>query len=556
MDETPKPAALTDDRRFTRKDTLLLGFFRYRRIDGRVRVRPVWSRFLIGFLALGLGGWLALSAGAWYFVAHSRGVKGVSYLDIALPFRWDEYRRKRGDDYLQRASAAQEKGEFREAYQLFRAGLSKNPANTEGRLRLASMLAWLGRPDMAIEVHAAGLPYAGEDLAFLGGYIQLLLANQEDARLLQLVNEKAPAFAIDSAHARLLGIAGATASFFRGDFAQAQEFVRRFNLGATNEARLLHVRIEWERGLGNVALLHLRRLIQQSPGYEEAHAVLASCLRELGRLDEAESAAVMRSVAFPESAQAQIALLDAFRAAGSTDRLQREIESLLARAKTEPALAAGAAEFAIQTANVALADRIKAMAADGAIPPQIGTLVSIEARLTARDYGDALSLIEALEAENPDWLEHQATTVAGLEAVASLGSGKTEAGRLQLDALLSRPGMRSENLVAIARRLQEAGAIDSARRVLTQVGSSRLSQAVLTSLIELDIETGRHEQLVENLEKLLALRRPSSEFLRRAADALRSDHLLFDPRRDAVFARVEEFLQGRSEASAETAAAD
>ncbi|MGH8018932.1 MAG: tetratricopeptide repeat protein, partial [Opitutaceae bacterium] len=534
MEDTPKPAALTDDRRFTKKDTLLFGFFRYRRIDGRVRVRPVWGRFFLGFLVLIVGGWLALSAGAWYFVTHSRGVKGVSYFDIALPFRWDEYRRKRGNDYLARAQAAQEKGEFREAYQLFRAGLAKNPANTAGRVRLATMLTWFGRPDMAIDVYAAGLPYAGEDLAFLSDYVQLLLTSQQDARLLQLVDEKSAAFPPESPQARLLGIAGATASFFRGDFAQAEAFVRRFELGATNEARLLQIRMEWERGLSDLALLHLRLLIQQSPGYEEAHAVLVACLQELGRLDEAESAAVMRSVAFPESAQAQVALLGALRDAGSTARLEREIENLLARAKSDSRLAAGAAEFAIQTANVALADRVKQMAADGALPPHMGALVSIEARLAARDYAGALSQLKALKVENPGWLEHQSATVSGLRAVALLGSGEHDAGELQLDAFLSQPGVRPENLVAIARRLEEAGAIDHARRVLTQVGSSKLNQAVLTSLIDLDIETGNYEQLVENLETLLDLRRPSAAFLRRAAGALRSDHLLFDPRRDAV----------------------
>ncbi|BET66257.1 hypothetical protein ASA1KI_11750 [Opitutales bacterium ASA1] len=543
--EKPQPPAAVTDARAMGRATLLFGFFRYRRIDGRVRVRPVWSRFFVGFAVLCVAGWLALATAAWWFVTQRRGVPDVSFFDIALPYRWDEYQRKRGADYLARARAAQERGEYREAYQLYRVGLTKAPGDLDGRVRLAGLLVAFGRPDMAADTLDAGLPWAGTDVSYLGNLVQLLLARQEDERLLDLVDRLAPDAVAGSERARLLGIAAATAHFFRGDHPAMSAALRRSGLADTAEGRLLEIRAQWERGLTNSALLELRRLIEQAPLHEEAHALLVSFLSELGRPQEAVSAAVGRTVAFPESDAARVGLLSALQAAGATERVARETDRLLAGVATRPGAISGLAEFAIETGDVALADRIEALAATSAVSVQIGALVSVETRLAAGDYEAALARLEALLAAPPEWAAHQTGTLAGLHAVALFGVGRNDAGELRLSEFLAQPGLHAQNRVAIARRLRHAGAVAAARRVLTPAAVSRLDHAVLVAAIELDLDTGTHTRLLPDLERLLAMRRPPTAFLHRAVAAVESDRFLFSPARDAVLARLEELLAGR-----------
>ena len=74
--------------------------------EGRLRLRILWARLGAGLVMMALAGWLALATAAWGFVRFQRGVATVSFFDIALPFRWKEYQRKRGDDYIERAKTA------------------------------------------------------------------------------------------------------------------------------------------------------------------------------------------------------------------------------------------------------------------------------------------------------------------------------------------------------------------------------------------------------------------------------------------------------------------
>ncbi len=519
-DPAPK-APLTDARPLTRRDTLLFGLARYAFVDGRSRIRFVWRRVALTLLVAGLLGWLSLAAAAWWFVRHKRGFATVEFLDLALPHRWDDYERKRGDDYLRRAEAALAAQHYREGFQMLRVGVAKSPANVAGRRALADFYVAVGRPDLGIKTLEEGAAHAGDDVGFLRSYLQLLLANHRDDEVLALAGARLgdPALPAEAGHVLALG--GALAAFNRGHFDRAEDLLARPGLARSIEARHLLARIEWERGFPELALRRLRALVDEAPPTEEPYATLFGWYRERGRHSEAESVAVLRVIRFPESMQARAGLLYGHRDRGSTERLAAELERMLEDAERIALLAPAVADFAVQSADVALADRLAAALAGQEAPAALAALVPIETRLAARDFAGALERLERLNSERPDWLEAHRATLTGLGAIAHYGIARNSIADLYLGNFLDSPGLRAETLNVMAARLRTLGFPEAARRVCeTAVRSDPLNQPALATLVELDLEAGGLEEVARHVPALLAMRRPPRPLLERALRAL------------------------------------
>jgi hypothetical protein len=542
------------------RGNVLLGFARrVRHADGTVRVRPVWARLAVAVLSVGLGGWLVLATAAWGFVRFGRGVEAVNFFDIALPFRWSEYQRKRGDSYIEQAKVALRESKVRESFQMLRVGVAKSPRNLEGRRLLAQIFAGpVGRPDLGIKVLEGGIEYAADDLDYLKTHIQLLFANQEDLRVMKMTAEQLALFPATTEKARILALAGATACYFRGNYDQAEDYLERYELQRNKDGRLLQAQIDWDRGLREVAVVRLRSFLQDSPGEEAVYHVLAGYLRETGRKSEADTLCIQRSNGFPKSLGARASLLTVYHDRGDQARLDREIDGLLRDFPDDQRVVLQCAEFAMSTKNVALAERLRDVCTTRGMPPELGVLIVLQARVAARDYRATLAEIEKAAAEKPEWLERLGGTLAGLQAVASYGLGSADMGDLYLAQFLNQRNIRAENLIAIASRLQEAGAVEAARRVLAQsVLADELNQAALTALVDLDLRLGNLEKLPRNLERLLTMRKPSLDVLSRAYEALGSDFLLFSSERERVLPALREALEarGRSAGRADTAGA-
>lgn len=528
---------------------VLLGFARrVRHSDGKVRLHLVWARLFVALGLVGLVAWLSLSAAAWAFVRYGRGVEAVGFFDIALPFRWEEYQRKRGDSYIEQAQVALRAGNVREAFQMLRVGVGKSPRNLEGRRLLAQLFAGpAGRPDLGIGVLEGGLAYAEDDLDYLRTHIQLLFANQEDERVKRIAAEQLVNLPETSEKARVLALAGATASYFRGNYDQAEDYLTRYGLMRAKEGKILQAQIDWDRGQREVAVLRLRSQLRDTPGEEAVYQILCNYLRELGRTSEADTLTIQRSTGFPQSIGARATLLTVYHSRGDRERLDREIEALLRDFPDDQRVITQCAEFALATRNVALAQRLRAVCDERGLPPELGVLIELQTRVAARDYQTTISTIEAIAAEKPEWLSRLSATLAGLQAVASHGLGNADMGDLYLAQFLNQRTIRAETLIAIASRLQEAGAPEPARRVLAQsVLADELNQAALTALIDLDLRLGNVETLPRNLERLLTMRKPSLDVLERAYEALGSDFLLFSADRERVLTVLRQALDARS----------
>jgi hypothetical protein len=136
-----------------------------------------WKKYLHHGLHLSVRGLLAWGAAAaviaWFAGAalllqrlergnpHAR----VTYLDLALPTRWDQLERLRGEGHIAQGREALERGEFVRGFGLLRLGLAKNPTDHAARLEVARLYAALRLRVQAEQLLLDGLAhgYPGRD---------------------------------------------------------------------------------------------------------------------------------------------------------------------------------------------------------------------------------------------------------------------------------------------------------------------------------------------------------------------------------------------------------
>lgn len=533
---------------FARGDVLFGYGRRARDGEGRVRLRIVWARVLAACGVMMMVAWLGAGFAAWGLLRWRQKVETITLVDtLALPLRWKTIQSKRGDHYIEQGRKALDAGNYSAAFQLLRVGVFKSPANLEGRRRLAQIYALLvRRPDQGIKLLDEGMSYGGDNLDYLETYFALLFANQEDERVRELAAMRLAAALPGSRPSLIFGLAAAQACFFRGNYDGVEDFLKQARIERSVEGRLLQAQVEWERGYRELALSRLRDLVNGLSPPERAFELLFGYLRELKNADEARIVASLRKLKFPASLAARVGVLYAYEDGGDRAKIERELDSILGESGRDQRTLFALADFAVATANVGLADRIRELAGSTELAPEIGPIVAIEARIAASDYRGALSAMETISANKPEWLDAQSDTLAGFQAVAHFGLGQKDLGELYLGKYLDQKTPRAERLSTIARRLQKVGAPEAARRVLAlAVETDAQNQTALTALVDLDLKSGRLDDLARNLDLLLAMRKPPLDLLQFAYQQLSVNRVSASPEHEPMLARLKTAIQAR-----------
>lgn len=474
-----------------------------------------------------------------------RGIHELTWTQIVLPTGWKKSLTLVGNHQIAMARFLAREGRGSEALRYVRAGITKAPAHREGRLLLSRLLTASRQPEAAQEVLIAGLVYHRHDPRYLDQLFGSLLQRQEDEHTIAIVRRLSAEKSLPAEARRVALLAGATACCFRGNFDQAEDFLRSSPpVAASPQGRQLSAKIDWERGHRHLALLELRSLAAAFPNAWEIHADLISRLRLSNLASEARTTSLAFRIAHPELPGPRIELLHAYREEGDFARLRREIDSLIQAFSEEPGVLLQLAEFAATAGDHALASRLLDHARTRGLPWEAHAFLVVEALVAARDYRGASDLIRTLLREQPDWTQRYGTLLHSLQAVASLGSGDYESARLFLAQVLHQPALRAENLFALSNRVAELGAAGQAREILSRAfAADRYNQAVLTRLVEFDLNLNRIDQLPAHLTALLTMRRPSPDILRVARYKLGSDLFLFSPGRAAVLDAVRRALE-------------
>lgn len=473
-----------------------------------------WRRIAVFVSVLGLTAWLSAAAAVWSYFRTARDFPGVSYINIALPWRWSEHRASLGRHYLARAPIELEKQDYAAAYQLLTAGLSRVPDDTASRRLLAFVQIRYGRPDLALRTLTDGAALAGTNLEYLKLLFGLLLESQEDERAITLATSLLPQTPDAVISHQFIALQAATAHFHRGRYDTAEQLVNRWGLERSLEGNILLARCDWERGYPELALLRLENNLTRFPRRDELYVALIRYYREQGRADAARQTALLRRFNDPVSPGPRIDVLHTTRSTATPEAFAREIDTFLTDFATDPQALMLLAWFGSDTAQPALVERTLKLARERKYLPNAFNLALTQAQIAATDYRAALATSEAALREENENNPLFTGTLDGLRALALFGLRDTERAELMLDSFLNTARLRASDALFLAQQLRLLNAVPSARRVLARaVAVDPLNQAALTELVRLDATANDRTALTQNLPKLLATRKPARAVL-------------------------------------------
>ena len=506
------------------------------------------KKLLIWLLVLFLAGWVSLFSGLYFFVKYSRGITPIKYTDMLfLPFRYDHYQKVRGDFYIEQAKVDFKNQNWLAAYYKLRSGIERSPSNREGRLMILPFYNLWKRTDLAEKTLLEGIPYNRDNMEFMRVLFMFLLRQQEDEKVISLGKQLLGDTVVITPVNQLIAFAQASAYYYRGHYDKAEDVLRLYKINNMRDGRLLLARIDWDRGFKNQALAKLRRLQMDMPRDMEVYLQLVSYLREDGRDDEARRESIMRSLADPTNSRPRIDLLTAYKKAGERDKIKMEEIEIFNTFSNDENTMLALADFASNDGDAELTTKIcehmkaKGMKWAGA------ALMNAEALLVSQKYPEAIEALKKLK-ENPEIGGNFRSIIVGLQAIANFGSGNADGGDASLKEFYSQLNVRTENYIAISKRLKEIGAIYPARQVLAQaVKNDPINQAALTRLVEIDIELNNTDDVSKNVRTLLTMRRPSPRLLRMAYEQLSSDRFIFSEGRDPLLTDLELALENHQD---------
>ncbi len=486
-----------------------------------------------------------VTGAAWVFLRYSRGLGNIPYVDLLLPQRWSRIPVALADRQIAQALLLYTERKHRDAQILVRAGLVRSPKNRDGRLLLARLLLESAQPEAARDVLLEGLPFHRDDPRYLHSLVGLLLRRQEDARVQSLARTLLATTPARPERDRLAALAAATASFYRGEFDQADDYLGAVpGLASSRDGRLLVTRADHARGYRELALLSLRALAAEFPRDSEIHTELVQRLRHANMVDEARRRSLSFQIAQPALARPRIELVRDLRSSGETARAAREIDALFRDFPADQDALLALGDFAANTGDSALARRLLAHARDAKQLWEPHALLVVESLISARDYRAALNAADASAADFPDFARRFEKVLGSLRGIALFGIGEIEQGRVLITHYLAHSYLRAENLLAIAQRLIDVDAPATARDALFRATrTDPLNQAALTRLVELDLNLNRIDELPAHLHRLIAMRQPSPDILRVARHKLGSDRFLFSAERPAALAAIHAVLE-------------
>lgn len=478
-----------------------------------------WRRIFVLLGLLAVAGWLSAATAAWAFVKYRRGYDNASWLNVAFyPVRREQYRTGLGQHYVAQGQIELAKQNYATGYSFLLAGLTRIPNDLPTRRLVAITQARLGRPDLSARTLADGAEFGAADTSYLKLMFGFMIEAREDELALAVTDRLLPAQPDTSLTHQYIALQAATINFQLGRFDETERIIFSWRLENTVEGLVLLARGHWERGETQLALNRIESQFARFNKFDEIYIQLIRFHRTLGNFDESRRYALLRSFNKPDIPGPRIDLLHSFRQSGDAPAQEKEVATFLAQFATDERALLLLAQFAAETGQPALADRVADTATAQGFSPLTFTLARAQARLAAQDYRGALELADAtLRATGAEENPRVITLLHGVRAGALAGTRDPGRTATALDTFLSRPGLRVTDVLHVAAELKRQGALPQARLALERAHRlDPLHQAAITELVRLDAETSNRPGLAEGTQKLLALRRPSRAVLEEA----------------------------------------
>ncbi|MCW5550279.1 MAG: tetratricopeptide repeat protein [Opitutaceae bacterium] len=520
------------------------------------RIFFIWSRIFKLLAVLLVLGWLGSATALWAFVRYHRGVSNVSFVDIAfLPLRRDEYRATLGRHHFATAKEQLSQQRWGEAIFNLRAAVARTPANLEARRILAAIYQQSNQPEPAMKLLEDGLMYAPKDPAYLRETFGLLQRQPErvlrqSARLLPAEPDRDPAHLFITWQT-----AAALHALQRDD--ESLALIKRWQIDRNPEGRQLIAAIAAAGGRHEEAENIYRQQLREDPKNEAAALQLTRLLIRQGRTEEARRAALLRTLALPDSPGAAIDLLNLTWQTGDKESYHRDANTYLQKHKADERALQMLASLAAKLTQPELAATVLATAAAQGHAEAQFRLSLLEAQCAAADFAAAVATAEILTGLEP--LPPRFASAANfLKAWAYLGRQRPADAEPWLQRGLLQPRLEPAQLQLFAAAYEKLNAIPAAGRVLAAAAALAPDQAgPLLALVEFH---ARHEQWTAAealLPRLLAFPEPPQALVA----TIREKSAEENARRQALAvaraeeqARIAEAVRAEAAASAEAAA--
>lgn len=475
----------------------------------------------------------------WAFAKYCKKITSISYINLVLPTRWNRHQAALGAFYISKAKELIRSGNHTEAFTLLKIGTAKAPENLEGRLLLADFYMAYKRPDLAqstvLENAATFAKYPG----YFAAVVDLLFKLQDDRAVLTLAQTHLGTPLLSKETAHFLAVSSAHAAFNLGNNDEAEDILRRYVNDTSPDKAALLIRLDWERGYRDLALLQLREAIDRWPTRSDLRALLVSHYRATHNTSQWETALVEQISADPFAFEPRVEYIRMLHERGEHPRAASEIDTFISQFNSSDSAMLVLADFAANSGQPELVAKAGAHLTDNSDLSSAVSLLAVEANVVAGNFGKSLQMISEYTEKYPQWAAQYAPVFSGLKAVAACGLGKKEEAILYLDELFSQENIRADNLVAVSSRLAALGANDlSAETLRRAVKADPQNEIALNTLVSLELDAASAPDLGRHLEAFLATRKPSREIASKAYTVLGSDRHLFTPGQSQLLASL------------------
>lgn len=473
------------------------------------RLIVYWRRLGLYLVTLGLIGWFA-AAGVLLALLQSRHhFSGLSYGNLALPWRWDEHRRTLGRHYLALGRQELAENNLGEAMQKLRIGLRHSPAETEARLQLADLYARIRQPRLAADLLLERFGQEQANLPYIKRTLELLAGAKQDAAIIRLAHQHLPATPASNQPQQYFALQWAQALFRQGNYGRATEVLQKWGLDQSADGIVLFAQGDLECGYPQLAITRLQAGNAAYPGHELISLTLLRAYLQIGQREDAHRIALERYAADPFSPGPRIDLLYLPALKENPEVHARKVITYLAEfAGNERALGL-LSHYAIDTENTALARQTRITAEAAGHPAHYYRLAEIECLIRNGEYADALEVIILAMADPTPRFD---TLLLGYRAVVADKLNDTTSFNILDNFFAARPA--PEESVCIASLFHHTGQAVRAGQILAKAADlDPTNENILTRLVRLDIETDNLSGLVIQLPRLIALPKPSRQLL-------------------------------------------
>lgn len=451
---------------------------------------------ITGFLILS---WLGASTVLFLFIKHKKGYDVIKFTEVTLPWNWSELRPKWGDYFVEKGIELHEQGQWDQAFYFIRVGVSKSPANLEGRLALADLLFQANDVIQAVRVLEAGLEHASKEEAFWAKLIRFLEYYQADQEIIRILSRGLKEDLVPDSQIEAATAALAKAYFHQAEYEEAVELIKDSN---TISNQLVRSQILWDQGLEFLAIQNLESLNTMFPNQREVVPLLTRFYKDSGEREKALKLARITYLGNPYSIGAAV---NYFRILDKD--APQEIDRFLVRVPeiydNQDALFL-LANFLSEKGFIAqLTTVIEQAGATFADSPLIWFL-QVESLVNGSDFEGAASLLEAPPETINNLIPLHRILFQSLALTTYYAQGQDDKGRLAMQQLFVSGHIRPATLLRLTRKLIELDRPEEAGRVVQfLLKQNPGNQSALAELIRIDLRTQRTAQAIAQSRSLI-----------------------------------------------------